>query len=216
MYEAIVKANPDLTIKELTAESFAKYGRILDPKPFAPIIDALQNVIPGTDEPCVYTADEPKLHFPESDDYLQNVCFGGMDFQIGYCCGHNNALNGWEYHQGNEVNIAATDCIVILSTLFEIKDGVIDSSSSDLFYVKAGTVLDLYATTLHYAPCKVGKDCFRWGVGLLKGTNGPFDRCEGMIAAKNKWLLVCPGTGDAEAGAYVGITGGNIFVNNAE
>ena len=41
----------------------------------------------------------------------------------------------------------------------------------EYFFVPAGTAVELYATTLHYAPCSVDGKEFRCGVVLPRGTN---------------------------------------------
>ena len=41
----------------------------------------------------------------------------------------------------------------------------------EYFFVPAGTAVELYATTFHYAPCSVDGKEFRCGVVLPRGTN---------------------------------------------
>jgi len=80
--------------------------------------------------------------------------------------------------------------------------------------VPAGTGVELYATSLHYAPCTASGEGFRSVVVLPKDTNteltfakgeGPEDK---LLMAKNKWLI-----GHEEAnipGAFNGLRGENI------
>lgn len=80
----------------------------------------------------------------------------------------------------------------------------------------AGTLIEVYATTLHYAPCHTKDDGFRCVVVLPKGTNeelkAPAPEGEGeekLLFAKNKWLLGHPEGGLSER-AWIGLKGENI------
>ena len=76
---------------------------------------------------------------------------------------------------------------------------------------------ELYATTLHSAPCNSTEEGFRYAIVLPDGTNLPLDEnhCAGgedaLITAKNKWLI-----GHAEGGLpgvdAIGLKGENICV----
>ncbi len=92
-------------------------------------------------------------------------------------------------------------------------DYTYDTSLVEAFLVPAGTVIEVYATTLHYAPCTAdGESGFRCVVVLPAGTNtdltfpaGEKDGEERLITAKNKWLIA-----DEEAGiegAFCGLSG---------
>lgn len=48
-----------------------------------------------------------------------------MPIQIGYCNGHNSKLNALEYHRDSEINIAATDMILMLGLLTDVNDDYI-------------------------------------------------------------------------------------------
>ncbi len=76
-----------------------------------------------------------------------------MPIQIGMVCGHNSTLNCLEYHQDSEVNIDAADFILLLAKQSEIENGMLDTSRIKAFRVPAGVFVEVYATTLHYAPC---------------------------------------------------------------
>ena len=68
--------------------------------------------------------------------------------------GDNHKLNGLEYHRSSEINIAVTDMILLLGSQQDVgTDFTYDTSKVEAFYVPAGTVVEMYATTLHYAPC---------------------------------------------------------------
>lgn len=54
----------------------------------------------------------------------------------------------------------------------DIEDGdIYDTAKVEAFFVPAGTGVELYATTLHYAPCTAQEGGFRCVVVLPKGTN---------------------------------------------
>ena len=88
----------------------------------------------------------------------------------------------------------------------------------EAFLVPAGTVIEVYATTLHYAPCNVAESGFKVVVVLPKGTNTDkpeiqvLNTEDAWITARNKWLLAHPDADEAKQGAYVGITGENIDI----
>ena len=85
------------------------------------------------------------------------------------------------------------------------------------FLAPAGAVVEVYATTLHYAPCHTdASKGFRVAVALPLGTNtakpaieagDPEDR---LLRARNKWLLAHPEAPEAADGAWIGLTGENI------
>ena len=143
--------------------------------------------------------------------------FGGLPIQIGYCNGDNHKLNALEYHRSSELDIAQTDLILLLGMQQDIEDGdIYDTAKVEAFLVPAGTGVELYATTLHYAPCTAQEGGFRCVVVLPKGTNEelPFETAkEGenrLLAAMNKWLIAHE---DAQIeGEFCGLKGENVEV----
>ena len=140
-----------------------------------------------------------------------------MPIQIGYCNGNNYLLNAVEYHRDSEINIAATDAILILGQEQDIEpDGTYETSRMEAFLIPAGTAVEVYATTLHYAPCNVAEDGFKVVVVLPKDTNTEIDRVasgnpeDERLFARNKWLIAHP---DAKIeGAFNGLVGENLSV----
>ena len=96
-------------------------------------------------------------------------------------------------------------------------DDTYDTAKVKAFFVPAGTVIEVYATTLHYAPCGVDKKGFRCVVVLPQGTNYPIEQPhllkeDKLLAASNKWLLAHE---EAKiAGAFNGLKGENISIGN--
>ena len=83
-------------------------------------------------------------------------------------------------------------------------------------YFPAGTAVEIYATTLHYAPCSVGDNQFKVGIVLPAGTNFPLTEAhdgweDKLITAKNKWLIG-HAEGGLDAGAHIGLTGKNLDI----
>ncbi len=134
---------------------------------------------------------------------------------VGYCFGHNNFLNATEWHTSSEINIAVTPLVLILGHVWDIVDGKIDSSEFKAFYLPKGTVAEIYATSLHFCPCEVGKNGFGCVVALPKGTNTdltvkPEDK---KIFRKNKWIIAHEeNKALIQRGVLTGITGKNYII----
>ena len=87
------------------------------------------------------------------------------------------------------------------------------------FKATKGQVVEVYETSLHYAPCsaKAGEG-FKVVIVLPRGTNGrvpgltPANEEDKWLTACNKWLLAHAGASEAKDGAYVGLTGENIDI----
>ena len=106
-----------------------------------------------------------------------------------------------------------------LSVRFEAENGVLDTSKVMAFRASAGVPVEVYATTLHYAPCNAEKDgCFRVAVVLPRGTNtakpdyAPGCAEDTWMTARNKWLLAHPESSEAQSGAHIGLCGVNIDI----
>ena len=127
-------------------------------------------------------------------------------------------LNALEYHRSSEINVAATDAILMLGCQQDITDDfTYDTAKVEAFLVPAGTAVEVYATTLHYAPCGVDGAGFKVVVVLPKGTNLELEeKHEGgedaHLTAKNKWLLGHPEGGLPE-GSPMGLVGKNLNIN---
>ena len=131
------------------------------------------------------------------------------------CNGNNHKLNAVEYHRNSEINIAVTDMILLLGWLPDVTDEfTYDTAKIEAFKVPAGTVVEMYETTLHYAPCNAADGGFKCVVILPKGTNTPIDftlAADGedkLMTAKNKWLIAHEEA--AIKGAFNGLRGENI------
>ena len=111
--------------------------------------------------------------------------------------------------------MAVNDLVLLIGSERDIADDfTYDTSKVEAFLVPAGTGIEVYATTLHYAPCHVSDDGFRCVVVLPRGTNTDLAFQPGtageeqLLFATNKWLLVHE---EAKGpGMFVGLKGENI------
>ena len=178
-----------------------------------------------TTTPCTdhveYIPTDPRLQDLPAMIEVSEHCFGGMPVQLGWCNGHNTKLNCLEYHRDSEFNLGTEDFILLLGRQEEIEDGIFDTAKTKAFRVPAGVMVEVYATTLHYAPCHCDADKgFRVLVALPWGTNTDRPVMENrtaedeILTARNKWLLAHPESSEAKGGAKVGLTGENIDIAN--
>ena len=182
-------------------------------------ITAALNASTPLPEGTGYVPEEPALqNLPESA-VLGAALFGGMPFQMGWCNGHNTRLNCLEYHRNSEFNLGTGDFILLLAKQDEIENGRLDTGKVKAFRVPAGTLVEVYATTLHYAPCHTDPARgFRVLIALPKGTNTAKPDLpvrggdDALLWACNKWLLAHPASDDAGQGAAAGLTGENIDI----
>ena len=143
-----------MKIKNVTDPEFRRYGRIVDGYDFTEMIKVMeQTPLP---EEVIYVPSDNKLEKTEPVIDLKMRIFGELPIQIGYCNGHNSKLNALEYHRSSEVNVAVTDIILLLGSEQDIaSDFTYETSKVEAFLVPAGTGIEIYGTTLHYAPCGV-------------------------------------------------------------
>jgi hypothetical protein len=197
---------------------FADYGKVRDGYDVQPILDALNASTP-LPENVKYVPEEPAIQSLPAAEELGVSLYGGLPVQFGFCNGHNTKLNCLEYHRDSEFNLGTEDFILILAKEGEIKDGKLDTSLCKAFRVPAGVLVEVYATSLHYAPCHTDPEKgFRVLVALPKGTNYEMPAHAGkatedkLLWASNKWLLAHPDTSEAAAGAWVGLVGENLDI----
>lgn len=201
-------------------EAFAPYGRVWDDAPdelTAPVVEALTASTPLPDA-TGYVASEPALEALGCAGALKALLYGGRPAQLGWCNGHNTCLNCLEYHRSSEFNLGTRDFVLLLAKLDEVRDGELDTSLVRAFRVPAGALVEVYATTLHYAPCQTSSKGFKVLVALPAGTNGPAPELAAaggdaaFLWAADKWLLAHEESAEAAAGAHVGLIGTNIDI----
>lgn len=144
-----------MKIFSVTDPEFKPYGRVvtgLDTAK-AEILAALANTpLPAATN---YVAEDAALQELPAAVEVSEHLFGGMPCQLGWCNGHNTYLNCLEYHRDSEFNLGTEDFVLLLARQEEIAGGKLDTAKVKAFRVPAGTLVEVYATTLHYAPCHV-------------------------------------------------------------
>lgn len=205
-----------MKIQKVTDSSFRKYGQVLEGYDFTGLIKEMKHT--PVPEDVIYVPSVEELEALDIMKDLQNKGYGGLPVQIGYCNGHNKKLNAVEYHRNSEINVAVTDLVLLIGHQQDIEpDHTYDTSKIEAFLVPAGTGIEVYATTLHYAPCHVNEGGFQCVVVLPKGTNTDLTFQtektgeDSLMTAKNKWLIAHE---DAKiAGAFNGLKGENITID---
>lgn len=206
-----------MEIKKITDPAFRKYGRILEGIDFTQLLKAMEKT-PCPDD-VIYVASDPELEALPVCKTLQDVVYGEMPIQIGYCNGHNKKLNALEYHRDSELNIAQSDAVLILGLRADVtEDYTYDTAKAEAFLLPAGTGVEVFATALHYAPANPGEEGFRVVIVLPRGTNTDIEadhpKCgeDALLTAKNKWLLGHPEGGLPE-GSPMGLIGENLSID---
>ncbi len=204
-------------MKTVMDKEFQVYGRVLplDTTAFTAAINAHKAIESGqvVYEPSVREFEQLPLY-----QQLAEKVYGELPIEFGHCSGWNEALNAVEYHRSSEVDIAATDLVLMVGRQQDIDytDNTYDTAKIECFLVPAGTAVELYATTLHYAPCGVDGREFRCGVVLPRLTNESLVAASSAVGedrllfAVNKWLIAHKDSGLEADGAWIGLKGKNI------
>ena len=203
-----------MEIKKVTDDAFSAYGKVLEGYDFSELLEVMKDT-PLPEDEVVYVPGVKAMEEATVSERLKKSAYGGLPIQVGYCNGHNLKLNALEYHRSSEVDIAASDLILLLGRQQDIQeDYTYDTAKVEGFFVPAKTAVELYATTLHYAPCQASEAGFRCVIVLPEGTNHELDFSvasegeEKLMTARNKWLIAHD---DAKiGGAFCGLKGENI------
>ncbi len=209
-----------MEIKSVFDKEFAYYGQVHGGYELDGLLAAMET-IPLPEEGTAYRPAIPELETQGVFHRFEGNAYGGMPIQIGMCWGRNTKLNCLEYHRDSEFNVGTGDFVLLLAKRDEIVDGVLDTAKVKAFRVPAGVLVEVFATTLHYAPCHVNEaEGFRVAVVLPRGTNGPRPEIEPvtvedrLLWARNKWLLAHGDSAEAKQGAAVRLSGSNIDIAN--
>lgn len=220
MIENMQKANPGMKIMPVEDAAFKKYGQVVTGYVFSDYISYMKANTPVPKEGNVYVPSDAKMEALPVTAAASVNFYGEMPVQVGYCNGSTTSLDALEYHKGSEINVAVTDLVVLLGELKDIENNVYSSSKIEAFYLKAGTAVEFYGTTLHFAPCAVDENGYQCVVVLPKDTNFPLENEvtpknneDKLLLMKNKWVIAHSDSGMAKDGAFVGITGENINLN---
>ena len=196
---------------------FAPYGKVLDGYDTADLCMAME-AIALPEEGVAYEPAIDSLEACRIFGCFRDRAYGGMPVQLGMCWGRNTKLNCLEYHRDSELNIGTGDFILLLAKAEDIVDGKLDTAKVKAFRAPAGKVVEVYETSLHYAPCQVDESGFRVAIVLPRGPNTDKPEIternaeDTWLWARNKWLLAHADSSEAAQGAYVGLTGENIDI----
>lgn len=202
-------------------QAFRPYGRVLEGYDTQALVESLEKNTPLPNE-VVYVPSEAALESLGAMAEIRDNIYGGMPIQLGWCNGHNTKLNCLEYHRDSEVNLGSCDFILLLALRTDLHDQTLDTQTVRAFHCPAGVMVEIFATTLHYAPCHTAdSQGFKVMVALPRGTNAPKPSIveksgeDRLLWAKNKWLLAHAESSEASQGACVGLNGINIDIANA-
>lgn len=204
-----------MKIQSVFDPAFARYGKVITGLDTAALIAALEKTEKPADA-VIYLPSVASLEETDLYPILRDNVYGGMPIQIGFCNGTNTKLNCVEYHRDSEINIPAQDMVFLVACESDLVDGHLDTAKVEAFRAPGGAAVELYATTLHYAPCDaVSGEGFRVAVVLPRDTNTDKPAIENrtpedaLLWARNKWLIAHPDSTEAAAGAFVGLDGEN-------
>lgn len=199
-----------MNILSVLDPAFQNYGQVITGYDCKPLLETLEAATPLPEAVEYVPLQKELMELPVARELAAGV-YGGMPIQLGWCNGHNTKLNCLEYHRDSEFNLGAEDFILLLARQEEIENGLLDTARVKAFRVPAGVLVEVYATTLHYAPCHCdGDKGFRVLVALPRGTNTekpamePRTPEDAYLTACNKWLLAHPESEEAKGGGQGG------------
>lgn len=217
----------NMKLQTITDLTFSRYGRVPSGLPTVEIIKMAKSEEMPKDG-TVYMRSVQALENTKDFSEICAVYGGSQPLQAGLCFGFNTALNALEYHRSSELLISATDLILMLGDRRDLEEGRYDTQKVEAFHVPAGTAVELYATTLHYAPCQTSDMGFRAIIILPDMTNAPLseeqiqrvlakseDWESRLLCAVNKWLTAHPDSEDVKKNhAFAGLYGKNLTVSD--
>ena len=209
-----------MEIKSIFDAEFSPYGQVHKGYKLDGLLAAMK-AIPLPERGTTYQPAIPELEALPIFELFGANAYGGMPVQLGMCWGRNTKLNCLEYHRDSEFNVGTHDFILLLAKQDEIVDGMLDTAKVRTFRVPAGVLVEVYATTLHYAPCHTDEtEGFRVAVALPRGPNeaNPAIKAiteeDQLLWARNKWLLTHEDSAEAGQGAAVRLSGDNNDIAN--
>lgn len=110
-----------MEIKKVTDPSFRKYGRVVEGIDFTDLVEAIKKETPLPDG-VAYEPSIKALEETTAAKALQRRTYGELPIEVGYCNGHNYKLNAIEYHRSSEINVAATNAVLIVGMQQDITE----------------------------------------------------------------------------------------------
>ena len=214
----ILREETNMKIESVFDPAFQQYGQVLTGYDLNDLLTTLDAVTPLPDG-VDYVPEQGELQVLPVRQEISDRAYGGMDVQLGWCNGHNTKLNCLEYHRDSELNVGTQDFILLVAKREEMAEGRLDTSKVRAFRCPAGVMVEVYGTTLHYAPCHVDPvKGFKVVIVLPRGTNLVKPAINGAnpedetLWARNKWLLAHAESSEASQGAPVRLDGVNIDI----
>ena len=106
---------------DVTTSDFAPYGYVLEGDN-EDIVSYLERSSTMPESGNIYVRDDNAMHDLPSFERIREAVFGLGAMQSGYCNGHNTKLNCMEFHACPEVDIAATDLVLLLALPSDIEN----------------------------------------------------------------------------------------------
>lgn len=213
MLQKLRNLNPNIKIYSIHDDEFKKYGEVINFDATEIVEECAKLGLPQ--EGTSYTATVAELEKLECSELLRKRLLGGCEAQVGLCCGYSSFLNGLEYHNSSEINVAATPLVLILGLRYEMDGNEYNSENVTAFYLEKGDVVEIFGTSLHFCPCQVNDSGFSCVVVLPKGTNTDLEEKgnDKLLFRKNKWII-CHDTNEGliNRGVYPGIHGVNYEI----
>ncbi|WP_240246349.1 DUF4867 family protein [Escherichia sp. MOD1-EC7003] len=173
------------------SDDFYSYGNVISAINVDLLLKYLNDEISVPADQVAYVRSDDRLNqYPAVSD-IQRKIYGDMPVQAGYVCGVNLAQDGFEYHQGSEVIIAASDFFLFLGKRELMQGDTFNSELAEPFFIPAKSVVELYSTTLHYCPISINAQPFNAAIILLDGTNEDIDgnNKHAILSKRNTWFI---------------------------
>ena len=139
--EKLREKNAPVPIHLVSDPAFSPYGTLWQDFDVTELNECARRLY-TLDEGTSYEASNGELESLSVAREISKQLFGEFPIQIGCCWGYNSRLNGMEYHRSSEIISAATDLVLMLGQVRDIKrEGYWVSSLADLFYYPEGTLL---------------------------------------------------------------------------
>ncbi len=192
LLSALRERNPNLVLHDVSSHRFARYGGRVEDGGLSPLCVFVKEETAVPAQGNVYVPSVAEAEALPAFARVEEVYYGGVAAQMGYCNGVLGQLMGLEYHMGSEFLFAATPLVLLLGCLSDMEAGALHTSRIEAFLLGEGDMVELYGTTLHHAPAAALTGGFQCGVALPRGTNLPLDTLPAdapLLRARNKWLV---------------------------
>ncbi|EBP4526821.1 DUF4867 domain-containing protein [Salmonella enterica subsp. enterica serovar Westminster] len=183
-------ANKKKTLS-IHSDEFKAYGKVISTKNIDSLLKYLKDEVTLPHDRIEYVRSDECLSHCAAVSDIQRQIYGDMPVQAGYVCGVNTTQDGFEYHQGSEVIIAASDFFLFLGKREFMQDDAFNGELARPFFVPAKSAIELYSTTLHYCPISINTQPFSAAIILLDGTNEyiPDENKPAMLSKRNTWFI---------------------------